>query len=120
MTPPTMLKRTPLHQAHRDLGAKMVPFAGWEMPVHYTGIVDEHKAVPQAAGAFDVSHMGEGTEPVGRVTSGTTAPSLGVAVGMGYVPTPLAEPGTQPVVDCRGKPAPVEVVKGPFYKRSQG
>src|SRR5688572_16527720 len=53
------LKRTPLYEAHRSLGAKLVPFAGWEMPVQYTGIVDEHKAVREAAGAFDVSHMGE-------------------------------------------------------------
>jgi len=53
------LKRTPLYEAHRALGAKLVPFAGWEMPVQYTGIVDEHKAVREAAGAFDVSHMGE-------------------------------------------------------------
>jgi len=53
------LKRTPLYEAHRELGAKMVPFGGWEMPVQYTGIIDEHKAVREAAGAFDVSHMGE-------------------------------------------------------------
>ena len=53
------LKRTPLYEAHRTLGAKLVPFAGWEMPVQYTGIIDEHKAVREAAGAFDVSHMGE-------------------------------------------------------------
>jgi aminomethyltransferase len=56
---PETLKRTPLYQAHRDLGAKMVPFGGWEMPVQYTGIIDEHKAVREAAGCFDVSHMGE-------------------------------------------------------------
>src|SRR5262249_16239374 len=54
-----MLKRTPLYDAHRALGAKMVPFGGWEMPVQYTGIVDEHRAVRERAGAFDVSHMGE-------------------------------------------------------------
>ena len=59
-----------------------------------------------------------GGAPVGAVTSGTTAPSLGVAVAMGYVPTALAEPGTMLVVDCRGKPVPVEIVKGPFYRRS--
>jgi aminomethyltransferase len=51
------------------------------------------------------------------VTSGTTAPSLGVAVGMGYVPTELAAPGTVLEVDCRGKLATCEVVKGPFYRR---
>jgi glycine hydroxymethyltransferase len=50
--------QTPLNQTHRDLGAKMVPFAGWDMPVWYTSVVEEHLAVRQAAGLFDVSHMG--------------------------------------------------------------
>jgi aminomethyltransferase len=53
------LKRTPLHSAHVSLGARMVNFGGWEMPVQYSGIVDEHLAVRQAVGLFDVSHMGE-------------------------------------------------------------
>jgi aminomethyltransferase len=53
------LRRTSLYAEHVALGARMVPFAGWEMPVQYTGIVDEHVAVRTAAGAFDVSHMGE-------------------------------------------------------------
>src|SRR5689334_15626720 len=53
------LKRTPLHAVHRSLGAKMVDFGGWEMPVQYSGLLDEHHAVRQAAGLFDVSHMGE-------------------------------------------------------------
>lgn len=53
------LKRTPLYDAHVALGAKMVPFAGWEMPIEYTGLVDEHTAVREQAGLFDVSHMGE-------------------------------------------------------------
>ena len=53
------LRRTSLYEEHVALGARMVPFAGWEMPVQYTGIVDEHVAVRTAAGAFDVSHMGE-------------------------------------------------------------
>ena len=53
------LKRTPLNQTHRALGAKMVPFGGWDMPVQYSGILDEHRAVRMAAGLFDVSHMGE-------------------------------------------------------------
>ncbi len=51
-------KRTPLHDDHVALGARMVPFAGYDMPVQYTGIVDEHTAVRTAAGLFDVSHMG--------------------------------------------------------------
>ena len=53
------LKRTPLFAAHQKLGGKIVEFGGWEMPVQYTSIVDEHQAVRQAAGLFDISHMGE-------------------------------------------------------------
>jgi len=53
------LKKTPLHSIHLQLGARMIPFAGYEMPLQYSGIVDEHLAVRQRAGLFDVSHMGE-------------------------------------------------------------
>src|SRR5690349_9262080 len=53
------LKKTPLNARHRASGAKMVPFAGWDMPVEYSGIVSEHMAVRERAGLFDVSHMGE-------------------------------------------------------------
>ncbi|HEY2517169.1 MAG TPA: glycine cleavage system aminomethyltransferase GcvT [Polyangiaceae bacterium] len=53
------LRRTSLYDAHVALGGRLVPFAGWEMPVQYSGLVDEHKAVRTAAGLFDVSHMGE-------------------------------------------------------------
>jgi aminomethyltransferase len=53
------LLQTPLREEHIALGAKMVPFAGWEMPVQYSGVSDEHRAVREAAGIFDVSHMGE-------------------------------------------------------------
>jgi aminomethyltransferase len=53
------LRRTPLYERHAALGARLVPFAGWEMPVQYTSIVDEHKAVRTSAGVFDVSHMGQ-------------------------------------------------------------
>src|SRR3954454_5921727 len=56
---PPILKKTPLHARHRALGARMVEFGGWDMPVEYTGIVDEHMAVRTRAGLFDVSHMGE-------------------------------------------------------------
>jgi aminomethyltransferase len=55
----TANKRTPLYDAHRALGARIVPFAGWDMPVQYKGILEEHAAVRNAAGLFDVSHMGE-------------------------------------------------------------
>ncbi len=56
---PGALKKTPLNARHRSLGARMVPFGGWDMPVEYSGIVDEHMAVRTRAGLFDVSHMGE-------------------------------------------------------------
>jgi aminomethyltransferase len=55
----TALLRTPLYEAHRRLGARLVPFAGWELPVQYTSILDEHAAVRERAGLFDVSHMGQ-------------------------------------------------------------
>jgi aminomethyltransferase len=55
----TPLKRTPLYDAHVKAGARMVPFGGWEMPVQYAGIVEEHRTVRTAVGLFDVSHMGE-------------------------------------------------------------
>ncbi|MGH7276256.1 MAG: glycine cleavage system aminomethyltransferase GcvT [Candidatus Rokuibacteriota bacterium] len=55
----TPLERTPLYQAHVAAGARMVPFGGWEMPVQYTGIIEEHRTVRSAVGLFDVSHMGE-------------------------------------------------------------
>ena len=55
----TPLQRTPLYEAHVKAGARMVPFGGWEMPVQYAGIIEEHRAVRNAVGLFDVSHMGE-------------------------------------------------------------
>jgi len=75
-----MLKQIPLAEVHRALGAKMVDFGGWEMPLQYTGIIDEHRAVRTAAGLFDVSHMGEieirgpqALDLVQRVTSNNAA-----------------------------------------------
>jgi aminomethyltransferase len=56
---PETLLHTPLHDRHVQLGARMVPFAGWEMPVQYEGVIAEHRAVRTDAGVFDVSHMGE-------------------------------------------------------------
>ena len=58
-SPEASLKRTPLHAAHVRLGARMIPFGGWDMPVQYSGIVEEHRTVRSAVGCFDVSHMGE-------------------------------------------------------------
>ncbi len=55
---PSALRRTCLHEEHLGLGARMVPFTGWDMPVQYKGIIEEHHSVRRAAGMFDVSHMG--------------------------------------------------------------
>ncbi len=52
------LRRTPIYETHKKLGARLIPFAGWEMPVWYTSVVEEHLAVRNAAGLFDVAHMG--------------------------------------------------------------
>jgi aminomethyltransferase len=65
-----MLNRTPLFATHQKLGARLIDFGGWEMPVQYSGIVDEHKAVRTAAGLFDISHMGE------IVVRGSAAPDF--------------------------------------------
>jgi aminomethyltransferase len=65
------LKRTPLYEEHVACGARMVPFAGWEMPVQYCGIIDEHKAVRGSAGVFDVCHMAEF-----RIVGATAAEAL--------------------------------------------
>ncbi|HEY7112204.1 MAG TPA: glycine cleavage system aminomethyltransferase GcvT [Thermoanaerobaculia bacterium] len=58
-------KRTPLYEVHRELGARLIDFGGWEMPVQYEGILEEHRAVRERVGLFDVSHMGE-LEVTGR------------------------------------------------------
>jgi aminomethyltransferase len=58
-TPVAELRKTPLHARHRASNARMVPFAGWDMPIEYSGIANEHMAVRTRAGLFDVSHMGE-------------------------------------------------------------
>jgi glycine cleavage system T protein (aminomethyltransferase) len=58
-TAPASVKRTPLYDLHRELGAKLIDFGGWEMPVQYAGILEEHRAVRERVGIFDVSHMGE-------------------------------------------------------------
>jgi len=67
----TTLKHTPLHQIHHQLGGKLIPFAGWEMPVEYSGIMEEHRAVRDKVGIFDLTHMGEleitGPEALGMI-----------------------------------------------------
>ncbi len=59
MTSETKSQRTPLFDCHVRAGGKIVDFAGWQLPVQYTGVMEEHRAVRTAAGLFDVSHMGE-------------------------------------------------------------
>jgi aminomethyltransferase len=98
------LKRTPLFDTHVALGAKMVPFAGFEMPVQYpTGITAEHKAVREKAGLFDVSHMGEfivrGPQAVEFVNYVTTNDVSALRPGQAQYSTILREDGTI-VDDC--------------------
>jgi aminomethyltransferase len=93
------LKRTPLHDVHMALGAKIVPFAGYEMPVQYpTGITAEHKAVREACGMFDVSHMGEvivrGPDAIRFVSSVTSNDVAALAVGQVQYSTLLRADGT--------------------------
>src|ERR1700733_5566393 len=59
MSDPATLQKTALFEAHQKLGARLVDFGGWNMPVQYSGIMEEHKAVREAAGVFDISPMGE-------------------------------------------------------------
>ena len=81
----TPLKRTPLHDAHVNAGARMVPFGGWDMPVQYTGIIEEHRTVRAAVGLFDVSHMGEfeveGPQALEALQSLTTNDASALEIG---------------------------------------
>ena len=88
------LRRTPLYERHERAGARLVPFAGWEMPVQYDGIRQEHVAVRTAAGMFDVSHMGE------IETSGPDAEAFLQRILSNDV-TRIAERGAQYSVLCR-------------------
>jgi aminomethyltransferase len=102
--PSQPLKRTPLYDVHAALGAKIVPFAGFEMPVQYpTGITAEHKAVREKAGLFDVSHMGEflvrGPQAVDFVSYVTTNDVAALEPGQAHYSTILREDGTI-VDDC--------------------
>jgi aminomethyltransferase len=79
------LRRTPLYALHQRLGARLVPFAGFEMPVQYTSILDEHEAVRERAGLFDVSHMGQvelsGPQAVAAVERLVSSPVESLRVG---------------------------------------
>jgi len=92
------LRETPLAARHISLGARMVPFSGWNMPVQYKGIVEEHKAVRENAGLFDVSHMGRfvfrGTGALGHLESLTTNRVSKLAIGQfQYSALPNAQGG---------------------------
>ena len=82
-----MLKRTPLYAAHQRLGGKLIEFGGWEMPVQYSSIMDEHLAVRKHAGLFDISHMGEvwveGPAAAGFLNFALTNDLARLAVGQG-------------------------------------
>lgn len=92
------LKRTPLYDEHRSLGARLVPFAGYEMPVQYEGVVKEHQAVRERAGLFDVSHMGElwlrGPRALEVVSSLVTNSMAGLEVGRAKYTVACNERGT--------------------------
>ena len=91
------LRRSPLHDVHLEFGARMVPFAGWEMPVQYTSIVDEHKAVRSAVGVFDISHMGQfivsGPGAVPFLNRALTNDISALAIGQGQYTLLLNEAG---------------------------
>ncbi len=79
------LRRTPIYETHKKLGAKLIPFAGWEMPVWYSSVTEEHLAVREAAGLFDVAHMGvyqvEGPDAAAFLDSVVANDIAGLAVG---------------------------------------
>jgi aminomethyltransferase len=104
------LRKTPLNAAHRELGAKMVPFGGWEMPVEYSGLIAEHLAVRKAAGLFDVSHMGEfeiegpgALRFLQRVTANNVAKLAPGRAQYSALPTPNGAPVDDVIVLRRGE-----------------
>src|SRR5512143_2274784 len=94
----TDLRRTPLNARHRALNARMVPFAGWDMPVEYSGIVEEHTAVRTRAGVFDVSHMGQieiaGADALKAVQKITSNDASRLAVGQAHYSALMTPQGT--------------------------
>ena len=92
-----MLRTTPLNAIHRRMGAKMVDFGGWDMPVQYSGVLEEHRAVRQGVGLFDVSHMGEieirGPEALNLVNWVTTNDASKLAAGQAQYSTLLYRHG---------------------------
>src|SRR5688572_28159122 len=92
------LRKTPLHARHRASNARMVPYAGWEMPVEYTGITAEHMAVRTRAGVFDVSHMGEneiaGKDALAAVQRISSNDASALTVGQAHYAGLLTPEGT--------------------------
>jgi aminomethyltransferase len=95
MSDPAALQKTALFAAHQKLGARLVEFGGWLMPVQYAGIVEEHKAVREAAGVFDISHMGEffvgGSDALAFLNGLLTNDASKLAVGQGQYTLMLNE-----------------------------
>src|SRR5436190_1777328 len=95
MASATTLKRTPFNAQHRAAGAKLVDFAGYEMPLRYTGDVKEHLAVRKGAGLFDISHMGEfrvsGERAMEFVDGAVTNDVAALAVGQALY-SPMCRP----------------------------
>lgn len=93
-----MAKKTPLYEEHKKLGGKIVEFAGWEMPVQYTGVADEHKTVRASAGLFDVSHMGtfeiSGKDAASFLDYLTPTNNSGLTAGQAQYSLLLKENGT--------------------------
>src|SRR5262245_14775684 len=94
-------KRTPLYEVHKRLGARLIPFGGWDMPVEYSGIAREHRAVRTAAGLFDVSHMGEfelqGPQALDLIQTVTTNDAAMLSDGQAHYTAMAYQSGT--VVD---------------------
>src|SRR5260221_11617788 len=93
----TALRTTSLNALHRRSGAKMVDFGGWDMPVQYSGILEEHHAVRRAVGLFDVSHMGEievhGPEALRLVNTVATNDASKLKIGQAHYSALLYEHG---------------------------
>src|SRR5438105_1310364 len=91
------LRATPLNAVHRRLGAKMVDFGGWDMPVQYSGVLEEHHTVRRAVGLFDVSHMGEievrGPQALRLVNSVATNDASKLKTGQAHYSALLYEHG---------------------------
>src|SRR5277367_3909821 len=91
------LKATPLNAVHRRMGARMVDFGGWDMPVQYSGVIEEHNAVRRNVGLFDVSHMGEievrGPEALRLVNGVATNDASKLKLGQAHYSALLYEHG---------------------------